>query len=149
MQPALSHIQIKDMETGSQYNKLKTESRLFMNVLRMIAYRAETSIVNLLDECYSKTEDEGRMVVKDIIKTDADLKPDYESKTLAVSLHSLSTPRANRVVERLCQFLNETETVFPGTDLRLIYQTLSEEDNHTGLLLPAGLDCCDIPFVNK
>jgi hypothetical protein len=144
-----SHIQIKDMEAGSQYNKLKTESRLFMNVLRMIAYRAETSIVNLLGEWYSRTEDEGRMLVKEIIKTDADLKPDYESKTLTVSLHSLSTPRANRVVERLCELLNETETVFPGTDLRLIYKTLSDDDNHTGLLLPAGLDCCDIPFVNK
>jgi hypothetical protein len=127
-----SHIQIKDMEVGSQFNKLKTESRLFMNVLRMIAYRAETSIVNLLDDCYSKTQDEGRMLVKEIVKTDADLKPDYESKRLTVRLHSLSTPRANRAVEQLCQLLNETETVFPGTDLRLIYQTVSNDDNHMG-----------------
>ena len=103
-----------------------------MNVLRMIAYRAETSIVNLLDDCYSKTQDEGRMLVKEIVKTDADLKPDYESKILRVRLHSLSTPRANRAVERLCQLLNETETIFPGTDLRLIYQTLSNADNYTG-----------------
>lgn len=127
-----SHIQIKDMEVGNRFNKLKTESRLFMNVLRMISYRAETSIVNLLDDCYSRTQDEGRMLVKEIVQTDADLKPDYESKILTVRLHSLSTPRANRAVERLCQLFNETETVFPGTDLRLIYQTLSNDNNHTG-----------------
>jgi hypothetical protein len=120
-----SHIQIKEMEAGSQFNKLKTESRLFMNVLRMIAYRAETSIVNLLEGHYSKAKDEGRMLVKEIVKTDADLQPDYENKTLTVRLHSLSTPRANRAVEQICQLLNETETVFPGTDLRLIYQTHS------------------------
>jgi len=121
-----SHIQIKDMDAESQFNKLKTESRLFMNVLRMIAYRAETSIVNLFDNYYSKAKDEGRMLVKEIVKTDADFQPDYEKKTLTVKLHSLSTPRANNAVEQLCQLLNETETVFPGTELRLIYQTLSK-----------------------
>lgn len=123
-----SHIKVKDMEVGSKFNKLKTESRLFMNVLRMIAYRAETSIVNLLDDCYSKAKDEGRMLVKEIVKTDADLQPDYEKKTLTVKLHSLSTPRANNAVEQLCQLLNETETIFPGTELQLIYQTLSKVD---------------------
>lgn len=123
-----SHIRIKDMEAGSQFNKLKTESRLFMNVLRMIAYRAETSMVNLLGDCYSKAKDEGRMLVKEIVKTDADLQPDYENKTLTVRLHSLSTPRANKAAEQICRFLNETETVFPGTELRLIYKTLSNSD---------------------
>lgn len=54
-----SHIQIKDMKAGSQFNKLKTESRLFMNVLRMIAFRAETAVVNLLEGYYSKVKDEG------------------------------------------------------------------------------------------
>jgi hypothetical protein len=123
-----SHIQIKDMEAGSRFNKLKTESRLFMNVLRMIAYRAETSIVNLLEDFYSKAKDEGRMLVKEIIKTDADLQPDYEKKTLTVKLHSLSTPRANKAVKQICQILNESETIFPGTELRMIYQTLSQGD---------------------
>lgn len=127
-----SHIQIKEMETGSRYNKLKTESRLFMNVVRMIAFRAETAVVNLLGDCYSKVMDEGRMLVKEIVKTDADLEPDYENKTLTVRLHSLSTPRANRAVKQLCELLNESETSFPGTELRLRYQTLSSDGAHVG-----------------
>lgn len=127
-----SHIQIQEMEVGSQYNKLKTESRLFMNVVRMIAFRAETAVVNLLGDYYAKVMNEGRMLVKEIVKTDADLEPDYESKTLTVRLHSLSTPRANKAVEQLCQLLNETETIFPGTELRLIYQTLSSGGAQAG-----------------
>jgi hypothetical protein len=123
-----SHIQIKDMEAGCQFNKLKTESRLFMNVLRMIAYRAETSIVNLLGDCYAKIADEGRMLVKEIVNTDADLQPDYENKTLTVLLHSLSTPRANNAVIQLCKLLNESETVYPETELRMIYKTLASSD---------------------
>jgi hypothetical protein len=135
-----SHIQIKDMDAGCQFNKLKTESRLFMNVLRMIAYRAETSIVNQLDDCYSKAKDEGRMLVKEIVKTDADLQPDYEKQTLTVKLHSLSTPRANRAVEQLCNLFNETETIFPGTNLRLIYQTLFNTDNQTNCISSTAAD---------
>lgn len=127
-----SHIQIQEMEAGSQYNKLKTESRLFMNVVRMIAFRAETAVVNLLGDYYAKAMNEGRMLVKEIVKTDADLEPDYESKSLTVRLHSLSTPRANKAVEQLCQLLNETETNFPGTELRLIYQTLSSGGAQVG-----------------
>ncbi|MBN1599998.1 MAG: hypothetical protein JW915_00245 [Chitinispirillaceae bacterium] len=112
--------------------KLKTESRLFMNVVRMIAFRAETAVVNLLGDYYAKVMNEGRMLVKEIVKTDADLEPDYKSKTLTVRLHSLSTQRANKAVEQLCQLLNETETIFPGTELRLIYQTLSSGGAQAG-----------------
>jgi hypothetical protein len=96
-----------------------------MNTIRMIAYRAETSVANLLAPNYSKSENEIRILVKKIISSDADLIPDYEGKTLLVRLHSLSTPRANHAVKELCAILNETETIYPGTDLKLIYESLS------------------------
>jgi hypothetical protein len=130
-----SHIEIKDMDPASRYNKLKTESTLFMNVLRMIAYRAETAVVNLLQDHYSRVDEEGRMLVKEIIKSDADLKPDYENRTLTVRLHCLSTPRANRAVEYLCTILNETESVYPGTDLRLIYETVVQNQGRLNELV--------------
>jgi hypothetical protein len=121
-----SHIEIKKMEPGTWYTKLKTESKLFMNVLRMIAYRAETAVVNVLEDHYSRINDEGRMLVKEIIKSDADLKPDYDNHTRTIRLHSLSTPRANKAAESLCEILNDTETIYPGTDLRLIYETIAQ-----------------------
>ena len=65
-----------------------------------------------------------RMLVKEIIKSDADLIPDYKNKTLTVRLHSLSTPRANKAVLELCKVLNETETLYPNTNLKLIYKTV-------------------------
>jgi hypothetical protein len=64
------------------------------------------------------------MLVKEIIKTDADLIPDYKNKTLTVRLHPLSTPRTNRAARKLAEFLTETETVYPNTDLTLIYKML-------------------------
>lgn len=53
-----------------------------------------------------KANNEIRMLVKEIILSDADLLPDYEQKTLKVRIHSLSTPRANKAVSKLCPLLN-------------------------------------------
>jgi hypothetical protein len=117
-------ILIKDMPADIRYNKLKSESKLFMNVIRMIAYRAECAVANMLSPHYARAGEEIRMLVKEIIKSEADLIPDEPNKTLTIRLHCLSTPRANAAAQSLCGILNETETTFPGTDLRLVYQTV-------------------------
>lgn len=118
------YVQVKNMPEDCRYTKLKSESKLFMNTLRMIAYRAETAVTNLLAPHYGRSSEEIRMLVKEIIKSDADLLPDQQAKTLTVRLHSLSTPRANSAAKELCGILNDTETRFPGTDLRLVYATV-------------------------
>lgn len=116
------YIAIKDMPADIRYNRLKTESKLFMNVIKMIAYRAETAVVNLLIPYYKSSHQQGRMLVKEIIQSDADLIPDYGNNTLTVRLHTLSTPRANRAAMELCKILNDTETVYPNTNLKLVYE---------------------------
>ncbi len=62
------------------------------------------------------------MVVKQIIQANADISPDYVNKTLTVTLHSLSAARFNNAAYELAQLLNQTETVFPGTNLQMIYK---------------------------
>jgi len=59
------------------------------------------------------------MFIKQIIANNADIIPDYENKTLAVGLDGLSAPGFNTAA----QLLNETETVFRGSDIRLIFET--------------------------
>jgi len=118
-----SHIKMKELGTGKQYNKLKTESKLFINTIKMIAYRAESALVNLIAPYYSRAEDEGRMLIKEIFKKEADLEPDYKNNVLNVNLYSMSTPIKNKMVKKLCQTLNETETIFPGTNLTMNFKT--------------------------
>lgn len=112
-------IALKDMRAHSRYNTVNRESKHFQNILKMICYRAETAMVNLLMPHYKKSLDEGRMLVKEIINTPADLVPDEENKTLQVNLYGLSTPRANEALNQIINDLNETQTTFPGTDMRL------------------------------
>ncbi|WP_373494056.1 putative transposase [Aquiflexum sp.] len=120
-----ARISIAEMPEEKRYNKLLTEGKKFKNAMLMIAYRAESALFNIMGEFYKNKEKDGRMLLKEIFTTHADLYPDYKEKTLTVTLHTLSTPRANQVAKQLCEILNQTETVYPYTDLTIIYKTMA------------------------
>ena len=120
-----SRISIAEMPQEQRYNRLKQESKKLKNAIIMLVYRAESALYNTLSEFYKSTEKEGRVILKEIFTSDADMIPDFENSNLTIQLHSLSTPRANQAVKELCLFLNQTETRFPFTNLRLIYKTVA------------------------
>ena len=49
--------------------------------------------------------------------------PDHANATLHVRLDPLSAPRHTAAIAELCRALNDTHTVYPGTDLTLRYST--------------------------
>jgi hypothetical protein len=116
-------ISIGEMPEHARYNKLKTESKHLQNIIKIICYRAETAIANLLAAHYRKSSNEIRALVKSIIFAKTDIYPDYKTNTLMVRLNSLATPRYNMAIREICQTLNDYEAVFPGTNLKLIYKT--------------------------
>jgi hypothetical protein len=117
----LPRLKVCQMPQQERYNKLKTESKLLMNVIKMICYRAESSVAQWIAPYLAKAENEKRMVVKQIIQSNADITPDYKMKTLKITLHSLSANRYNLAAAELVNLLNQTETIFPGTDLKMIF----------------------------
>jgi hypothetical protein len=116
-------ISIGEMPDHMRYNKLKTESKHLQNIIKIICYRAETAIANLLAAHYRKSSNEIRALVKSIIFAKADLYPDYQTNTLRVRLNSLATPRDNMTIREICQTLNDYEALFPGTNLKLLFKT--------------------------
>ncbi len=115
-------ITIKEMEENVRYNKLDIESKLFQNIIKMICYRAETSFSILLSANYKKKTNQMRELTKRLIKTKANIIPDYKNETLTIELYSLSNPRDNKAAKEVCQILNDSETKFPKTNLKLIYK---------------------------
>lgn len=57
--------------------------------------------------------------------TEADILPDHEKKTLTVRLHQPANRCSAITIKNLCRELNATNTKFPGTDLRLVYEMVS------------------------
>lgn len=96
----------------------------FMDTVKILAYRSETAMSNIIKKNMGHP-DEARNLIRQICQTDADIKPDYENKTLTIYLHKLNHWKDDKVVEILCEELNETETKFPCTDLVIIYKMVS------------------------
>ncbi len=88
----------------------------------MIAYRAETAMANIICRPTISTA-EARVIVRDLCVNEADIVPDHEAKTLTVSVHGAANSATNKAILKLLDHLNQTETIYPGTDLRLLYRS--------------------------
>ena len=96
-----------------------------MTTLKMICYRAQTALSNILMEPYKKAENEKRTLIKEMIFTKADIKPDFKNNQIEVNLHSMATPMKNQILAQICEELNQTETIFPGTNLKITCKTIA------------------------
>lgn len=120
-------IPIGEMDESVRYNKLKTESKHLQNIVKMICYRAETALATLLANDYKRREDEIRALVKSLIHAKADIIPDYKNNTLTVAIYSLAYNRDNQAVYKIFEILNQTETVFPNSNLKMIFKSATGE----------------------
>ena len=115
-------IKVKDMPENTRYTKLDMEGKLFQNIIKMICYRAETTISLLVKGDIYKKQEEIRSLVKSIINSKGDIVPNYLQKTLTIKIYTLATPRDNIALEKLCKLLTDSETIYPGTELKMIYK---------------------------
>lgn len=115
------HIPVNELPEEEQFKQLSTRSKYLIDTLKMIAYRAESAMANILRDTMSHP-DEARSLLAALYQTEADIHPDESSKTLTVSLHHMPTHSADRSIQALCDELNATETIFPRTELRMIFK---------------------------
>lgn len=90
----------------------------------MVAYRAETAMAQMAREAMHR-EDDARSLLRALYSTEADLLPDANASTLTVRLHHQAHRCAEEVIRHFCNELNQTETIYPGTHLRLVYELIS------------------------
>jgi len=115
------HIAVKDLPESERFSRLLTERKHFIDTIKLVAYRAETSMASLLRDKLSRADD-ARALLRQIYDTEVDLIPDLEKKTLTVRLHHLTQAAHDEAVRYLCDQLNATDTLFPDTELKLVYQ---------------------------
>jgi transposase len=99
--------------------KLAPERKLLTNLLKMIAYQAETDLVRQVSPHYRRAEQEGRTLIQSALQTAANLEVSHTE--LNVVLAPLSSPHRTRAIAALCEELNRAPVRFPGTRLPLHY----------------------------
>lgn len=119
------HITWAELGEKDRFNRLLPGRKRLTDTIKMIAYRAETAMVDMM-RGPTVDSSEARSLLQGLFVMDADIIPDVESRKLLVRMHGASTPAANRSMAQLFAQLNETETKYPGTDLQIVYELVTQ-----------------------
>jgi DNA-binding CsgD family transcriptional regulator len=105
--------------TNEPIVKLSVERKHLTNVLKMVAYQAESDLVKLVSPHYRRADQEGRTLIQSALASAATLEVTKEA--LHVHLDPMSSPHRTRAIAELCAQLNRAPVIFPGTKLRLVF----------------------------
>jgi transposase len=112
-------IRLGDVYPDAQ--RTNVERKRIFDFIRMATYNAESALARLLEPHYSRAEDEARVLLREIFSRSGDIV--IEGNTLHVRIDPLSAPHRTRALAGLCNELTETKTIYPGTDLVMVYST--------------------------
>jgi transposase len=99
--------------------KLAPEIQHLTNLVKMVAYQAESDLLRILAPHYRRVDDEGRTLIQTALAGAADLE--VTRTELRVTLAPLSSPHRTRAITAVCEALNQMNSRFPGLSLRLRY----------------------------
>jgi len=114
--------------------KLAAERKHLSDILKMVAYQAESDLLSLLRPHYARADEEGRTLLHELFAAPGDLEVDGDE--LWITLSPLSAPHRTRAAQALCAPLNQTATVFPGTRLRLRFAVRAPRER--GMAFPGA-----------
>ena len=115
------HVELQTLPAAQRFAQLRPEKKHFVDTIKLLAYRAETAMAAVAREKLARPDD-ARALLRALYLTPVDLLPDLAANTLTVRLHHQAAPLQDAAAAHLCAELNATETVFPGTSLRLLYE---------------------------
>jgi hypothetical protein len=118
-------IPISQMPETTRYNRLHQESKTLQNIIKMICYRAETALASKLTPHYKRAEHEIRALVKSITQTTINMEVDHQKELLTITLYPLSNQRSVEAVRNICDTVNEMQTIYPGTNLKMYFKVLN------------------------
>ena len=126
-----TRVPVRETMAGEPIVRLERDRKIITDTFKMVAYRAETQLANLVGPLLPCRNDEARKFMRQVFELPADLLPDYEKGKLVVQLHSMATPRNNRALATLCAVLNELEVRYPDTELSLVFRaTKTAAESH-------------------
>jgi len=119
------HLVWDDLPEEQKFERLAPSRKRLTDTVKLVAYRPETALAMIVRERLSHAA-EARSLIRDLLRSDADLYPDEAAGVLEVRVHTLANPRSNRAIQYLLEHLNAAEFTYPGTNLRLVYTLFND-----------------------
>jgi hypothetical protein len=109
-------VEVRDLNERAVV-KLATERKHLTDIIKMIAYQAESDLLALLRPHYARVDQEGRTLLHELFATAGDIR--VSDSELHITLAPLSSPHRTYAAHALCEMLDQTATIFPGSHLRI------------------------------
>jgi Transposase protein len=109
-------VEVRDLSEQAVV-KLATERKHLTDIIKMVAYQAESDLLALLRPHYARADQEGRTLLHELLAAAGDIR--VSDRELHITLAPLSSPHRTRAAQTLCAMLDQTATIFPGSRLRL------------------------------
>ena len=109
-------IEVRDLNERAVV-KLATERKHLTDIIKMVAYQAESDLLALLRPHYARVEQEGRTLLHELFATAGDIR--VCDSELHITVAPLSSPHRTHAAQALCEMLDQTATIFPGSRLRI------------------------------
>lgn len=111
-----THVPVQTV-VESPVVKLAPERQHLSSLIKMVAFQAESDLLQILTPNYRRADDEGRTLVQNALASSADIE--VTDTELHVRLTPLSSLHRSAAVRALCEDLNARAVAFPGTRLKL------------------------------
>ncbi|MDX2455431.1 MAG: hypothetical protein QNK21_22500 [Desulfosarcina sp.] len=115
------HIAWEELDEKDKFYRLIPGRKRLMDTVRMIVYRAETAMVDLITGPTVDSSD-ARSLLQALFLAEADILPDPEKEKLNIRVHSASRPAANRALAQLFEHLTTAQVKYPGTELTMTFE---------------------------
>jgi transposase len=126
-------VEVRDLSEPAVV-KLATERKHLTDIIKMVAYQAESDLVTLLRPHYARVDQEGRTLLHELFAATGDIR--VSDKELNITLAPLSSPHRTLAAKALCETLDQTATIFPGSRLRVRFSV--RPPPRIGLAFPAS-----------
>ena len=117
-------ILFKDLDENQKFSTSVNERKFFLDTIKIIAYRAETALCNIIKKQMASPQ-QARTLIRKLYSSDADIELDQLNALLIVKIHRTNHWADDCILEYLCSQLNETETVFPATNLTCLFKLVT------------------------
>lgn len=115
-------VPLSELERSERYTRLRPGSKDLVVTITLVAYRSETAMAPVMREALPEgRREEARRLLQSRYTMEGDLEPDPAAGTRVGRLHSPANPLPAHALEHLCAQLSSTETVFPTTALKLVF----------------------------
>jgi hypothetical protein len=117
-------IFFKDLDENQKFSTSVNERKFFLDTIKIIAYRAETALCNIIKKQMPAPQ-QARSLIRKLYSADAYMELDEINSALIVKIHRTNHWADDNILEYLCSQLNETETLFPATNLTCQFKMVS------------------------